>query len=387
MYALVVAVALASLLALESAIRHGGPIRWIAYVISTMAGFTSHILLTLLLPVQVLFFLLNWSRSRQRWKGALAAVVCFALPFLLLQRWLWKLWHSPTFDPGFPYVPLPAMFTQLLYGFTLGVLGQPGVWGLTPWLFLLLAGVTLSVWEHNSEEAVERTARWGKQGWRLRSQLLIWLLLPPLLLWIVALIRFPVFTDRYLIWTGPAFYALIALGLLTVVVRSRVVFLISLVTVLGLNSYAIWTQSHHILKSDFRSAAAYVAERRVSDDLTLFLMPYIRHVYAYYAGWDYAWREAPYTNGGVPQDEIDQQMQELTSGHHVIWLIESEAEVADRRGLVRTWLEAHGQVSDDVQFARVRVTRYVLSNNPQSVDVQRNVCGLQGPIYGEEYAS
>jgi hypothetical protein len=48
---------------------------------------------------------------------------------------------------------------------------------------------------------------------RLRVSLLLlaWLLLPPLLLYLISLSK-PLYTDRYLIWIGPALLLLLAQG-------------------------------------------------------------------------------------------------------------------------------------------------------------------------------
>ncbi len=42
-----------------------------------------------------------------------------------------------------------------------------------------------------------------------------------------------------------------------------------------------------------------------------------------------------------------------------VWLIASEEEMWDQRRLVRQRLEVHSEVTDQRQFARVEVVRYV----------------------------
>jgi len=43
-----------------------------------------------------------------------------------------------------------------------------------------------------------------------------------------------------------------------------------------------------------------------------------------------------------------------------VWLVLTEAELWDERGLTLSWLEANGERVDEAHFARVDVYRYVL---------------------------
>jgi len=185
-------------------------------------------------------------------------------------------------------------------------------------------------------------------------------LLPPLALYLISL-RKPLFADRYLIWIVPAFTLLLAAGLSAVWRRWRPLAAALLVLVVALNLQAVWGQAHTVIKSDFRRAAAYVEPRRAPDELLLFLMPYVRHTYTYYGDDPSPWADAPYTNGGATPEEVDAELARLTAGQSAVWLVSSEAELWDRRGLVVAWLEAQGAPGDEADFARVRVTRYTFS--------------------------
>jgi hypothetical protein len=57
--------------------------------------------------------------------------------------------------------------------------------------------------------------------------------------------------------------------------------------------------------------------------------------------------------------EASRQMQEMTAGHRVIWLVVTEMEMWDQRGLVKSWLDANAQRTDEAHFMRVDVYRYV----------------------------
>jgi hypothetical protein len=52
-------------------------------------------------------------------------------------------------------------------------------------------------------------------------------------------------------------------------------------------------------------------------------------------------------------------MQEMVGSQPAVWLIVTEMEMWDQRGLVRAWLEANMRRADEAHFARVDVYRYV----------------------------
>ncbi|MFN2291635.1 MAG: hypothetical protein ACK2UC_10630, partial [Anaerolineae bacterium] len=149
------------------------------------------------------------------------------------------------------------------------------------------------------------------------------------------------------------------------------------------------------LKADFRAATRYVAARLEPEDLILFQIPYGRHSFEYYwpevqpapaeppAAPDcvppapkmayrvflpisevgrgtYRWAEGLYTNNGMDPGEADRRMEELTAGNSGVWLVATEAELWDERGLVQAWLEEHGTRSEEAHFVRVDVYRYEL---------------------------
>jgi hypothetical protein len=59
-------------------------------------------------------------------------------------------------------------------------------------------------------------------------------------------------------------------------------------------------------------------------------------------------------------EEVGARLARLTMGYPAAWLIESEGEMWDRRGLVAAWLSGHGQVDVRGEFTGVRVARYAL---------------------------
>jgi hypothetical protein len=244
-------------------------------------------------------------------------------------------------------------------------------------------------------------AVWGLVGFprvkwiARRIALLGWLVTPLLAVWLISL-RQPLFTDRYLIWTAPAFYLLVGLGLASLwrfADRShsarprdlgeasaspvgplgrpafgRAAALLLAGVILVFDGVNLWRQATVPMKSDFRAAAAYVAERYAPGELVVFQIPHGRYTFDYYFPVvEYAWAEGLYTNHRAPDGAYllsDQQaahhMRDVTAGHDGIWLVASEAGMWDQRGLVHAWLEANAQRVDEGHFLWVGVYRYAM---------------------------
>jgi hypothetical protein len=139
---------------------------------------------------------------------------------------------------------------------------------------------------------------------------------------------------------------------------------LGLVALLALNGWAILVQSTTIIKSDFRGAAAFVCQHRQQGELVLFHISYIEETFEYYYG------EAIPSTGGIPTDEqttpeaVDREMRARTEGHRVVWLVLSEPEMWDARGMTVAWLDAHGTPDLRADFVRVSVVRYRMPESP-----------------------
>jgi hypothetical protein len=252
------------------------------------------------------------------------------------------------------------MMTALLVGWSRGIAGWAALSAplLTFFVFLLLVGTLLVPAESSPGGGLIRSYL---RRWRAEVLLpLLYLTVPTLALYLISL-RSPIFTDRYLIWVAPAFYLLLGRGLYQVLRRGPVIGGLGLALVVALNLQGVWQQAHTPLKSDFRAAAAYFAAHQSADDLAIFLIPYNHFTFEYYYHGPYNWAEGPYTNRGEPAEEIAGQMKAITAGYRTVWLVASEVEMWDGRGLVQTWLREHGQLTDEAHFTRVSLYRYILN--------------------------
>ena len=395
MYTLITFLTMLSLyLYIEALVRGRWP-HWVAYVVATSFCLYTHILAALIIPLEIILFVVWWPRHRARLKAWLAAIGCVTLPYVPLAIWEIPLLLS-SYETGHPFYPLHEILRILLVAFSHGVLGVASSWllilTLILFIFLLLAGVFLE--DKTSKQGIDSDAWCGdrrvlspalssaegracpersrracpersRRACPERSRrvegvtLLLYLFLPVIGVYLISL-GMPIFADRYLIYVAPAFYLLLAHGLAAVKLRSNAVFALCLALVLTLDVQSIWAQSHTSLKSDFRSAAQHFALRREPDDLVIFLIPYVRYTFEYYYRHDYHWADGPYTNDGVSESELAATLGRITEGYRSIWLVASEAKLWDERGLVKAWLDGNGKPVDEEEFTRVRLYRYEL---------------------------
>jgi mannosyltransferase len=359
MYTLVTALALLAIYGLRRAVEGDGWHWWAVHVVATSLAFYAHILAALLIPVQFLIYFVWWPRARQQWTGALVSLACLTLPYLPL-----ALWQAEsvlrTRDTGFYPYTLGQMAQILLNGWSLGILGQGWPRGA------ILTG-SLAAWGVLSFLSSPPERR--QEDVRNRLTLVCWLIVPLLAVWLISQ-RQPLFTDRYFIWASPPFYLLTALGLASVArfgTGGRG--LIALLVIITLTFYIpnLRQQITEPIKSDFRAAVAYVAERYAPGELIIFQIPHGRYIFDYYFPEnEYPWIEGLYTNHRNPDGSYmmsDQsaanQMQEATAAYNSIWLVATEVTMWDERSLVRAWLDEHRERVDEASFMRVDVYRYV----------------------------
>ena len=396
MYTLVTALVVLAVYSLRRAVTGGTARWWAAMVVATSLAFYLHILAALLVPVLVLLYCAWWPQARRHWPGALISLACLTLPYLPLARWQVPLVFQAR-ETGFGRHTLGEMALILLNGWSTGITGWGGLWSAL--LMAALAGLS----PLSPPPSPPLSLVCGGKG-RVAGEgiggLLTWLLFPLLAVWFISL-RQPLFTDRYLIWSAPAFYLLIGAGLASLWRLDgwrRWLALALVIGILASHSVNLYLQATRPIKSDFRAAAAYVANYRspapppvavprpvpgtghfrlylplvladyaTFEGLIIFHIPYAKHSFDYYFPIEgYSWAEGPYTNWRasdgaylVSAADVARQMQALTAGYDTVWLIATETAMWDERGLVKAWLDANMRLEAEAGFQYVEVYRYV----------------------------
>jgi 4-amino-4-deoxy-L-arabinose transferase-like glycosyltransferase len=369
MYTLITTLALAAIYCLRRGLEDGRARFWLGLVVCTSLAMYAHILAALLIPMEVVLCVLWWPPAadvrRRRLTPALISFALLIVPYLPLAAWQLPLVFK-TGETGFGHYTLGEMLNVLNGAYTRGILNSlDDTWGA------IIAGLAATLaffgW---------LTRLTDRKRFTSALTLLIWLAVPTLAIWFVSLNR-PLFTDRYLIWIMPAYYLSIALGLEAIgsahairpiVQHARwLVAAIALVVLIGAGALSLNAQATTPYKSDFRSAAAVVANAIRPDDILVFQIPYIQTTFDYYYHQPYASIAGPYTNypgsnAGYQDSEatVFAQLDQMFAGKTSVWLIASEVTLWDQRNLLQRWLDAHGAPTQQDVFAQVIVTRYEL---------------------------
>ncbi len=362
MYALLTVLIPVSLWLTVTAAQQGGWWRWLLLYLVTAVVIYIHLLAALIIPVQALWLLVMPSAGRpvQRLRAAGLYVLALLLPYLPLAVWQADMLRI-AFQTGHRFVSLGDILLILAAVFSLGVLPGQRFLALFVFMAALAAGVMLWAYQARRHRKLPESA-----PGRLIAMLLIWLLLPPVLTFGISL-RLPIFTERYLIWTMPAFLMLCALGIVALARSWRPLGLVVLGAMVILDLSGAVMQVRQPIKSDFRSAAGFVLQHMQPGDLLVYQIPYIRYTFTYYSSGrgdpraeTLPWMDGPYTNRGMSEAEVAAWMARGIGDAPAVWLIASEVAMWDARGLTEQWLAAHGTVTMRAEFTRVTVTRYLL---------------------------
>ncbi len=341
--------------------QEGGLWRWGLLYVLTSLGFYLHLLAVLIVPVQALCLILapslapahrpGWAQRRRL--SGLLYLTLLVLPYLPLARWQVPLWLAADTQTGYPFVPLVTILPVLLVAYSRGILPVTALVMLLPMTLAWLAGVGLWPWLRGVLPAPT-----GRRQWLVVVFLLVWLLWPAVGIYIISLRR-PIFADRYLIWTLPAFLGLASLGVIALARLWRPLAAATLAAIVAFNLAAVNDQMQPI-KADFRAAARFVMAHRQPGDQLMFQIPYSRYTFVCYSGELDSWLDGPYTNHGMSAAELDEVLRQATAGLPAVWLIASETPLWDARGLTEAWFQAHGRPTARAEFVRVTVTRYEL---------------------------
>lgn len=341
MYAWLALLAAGSFACLWLGLRDGRRWGWVGYVLLTTASLFVHYLSALLIPTYALVFLVGLRRWRGQAKGYLLSLALVTLPYLPFAAWQLPVWLS-RFRTGHPFVPFHRALASVLFGFGEGVRPADTFWALVPFLLCLLAAWGLTADSERRASVLACT---------------IWWAAPFVLLFIVSL-RTPLFVERYLITTLPAFLLLLAAGLGSLLRRARWLGAVTAAAVLLVSLRGVWVQATQPVKPDVRAAAEHLCPQISPDDGVVFLIPHVEPVFARYCSAPFEGIAAPFTNDGRDGAAVRRELEAALQGTDAVWLVESEAYLWDERGLVRAALEADWEQGEDAEFHLVRVTGY-----------------------------
>jgi len=376
MYTLVTLLALLAHWWWLEGISRGGWRPWLLYLATVSVAMYCHLLMIILIPLHLLWFLIAWPQSRRHWLGYGLALAGLTLPYLPLLIWQWAMLLASTPQTGFTFVDLPTMAESLLWSHSYGLLPRVPWLRMLPLWFVALSGLLLGL---DALAPRPADAPFELARWRRYALLLSWLLAPVVIIYLISL-RHPVYTDRYIIWIGGAAMILLALGVRVIAqnagLLARPLVLLFVLYIGGLWLYADWQQQTETIKYDLRGGVTYVANRRAPETLLILQIPYLEWAYRYYTGDFQAdlfvgsearlgwWAGGIWSNNGLADEAARglaaQELSAMTAGANDLWLLTSEVEMWDARHLLLQWLEANGTLLEKAEFHGVQAWHYQL---------------------------
>jgi 4-amino-4-deoxy-L-arabinose transferase-like glycosyltransferase len=339
---------------------------WLTFILATSFSFYVHLLSPVFLIVAVTFFFAMWPQAKQRWRGGLIALALLTLPYLPL-----AMWQLPTFvqggDVGHAFVPLNQMAQVLLSNWTLGLDPRAPLLNLQTSDALSTLVRTFAMGFAIALAMIGVLSRRAGETWRMRIAVLVWLIAPMLVVYIVST-RFPIFQPRYLLWSAPALFLLMGLGVARLRVEGRagrVASVLAFVVISAVGLSGVLAQGVHPIRPDLRGAAAYLMANMQPDDVVVFQIPYGRHSFSYYAERlgkpidQTRIVEAPYTNAGMDEADVAAELTLAIAGAPRVWLVETEVAMWDQRNLARQWFDLALTPSSRQDFRGVNVGLYV----------------------------
>jgi mannosyltransferase len=377
MYTLVTVLTLLATWLWLRGVSRGGGWPWLGYLVTVSIAIYCHLLMILLIPLHLLWFIIAWPQSGRCWRGYGLALAGLTLPYLPMLWWQWDLLWASDQRTGFQFTPLPTLLRTLLYNHSRGFLPNEELVMLVPIFFLGLAGLLLGVSELPDAKDSSGDRALELAPWRRLLLVLTWLALPVAEIYVLSLLQ-PIFTDRYVIWIAPAAMILLALGAVVLYRNAgrlgAPLAALFVLYIVGFWLYAGWQQKTLPMKYDLRSAVSYVAERRPPETLLILQIPHMEWAYRYYSS-DLQpdlftnsdarlghWAQGLWTNNGAPDEQaraqVDLQMRQITAGAPELWVLRSEVEMWDARHLMDAWLDQNGQVLEQAEFHGAQVKRY-----------------------------
>jgi 4-amino-4-deoxy-L-arabinose transferase-like glycosyltransferase len=349
------------------------PMWWAVFILATSFSFYVQLLSPLFLGVAVIFFAAMWPQSKRHIVAFLIALALLTLPYAPL-----AVWQLPTLvqggNIGHAFYPLDVIALTLASNWTLGLDGRAPLLNLpapdvlvTLARYAVFALFALLIAYGLAESARQMRAN-AEERTRFKLQLatLAWLLLPTFLVFVVST-RLPIFQPRYVLWSAPALYLLTGAALARLRADARLGQLASTLALIVLSAVSLSgliSQVINPIRPDLRGASAFIASAAQPGDVIVFQIPYGRHGYAYYAQRLGAQIdptqiiEAPYTNYGMSEEEVEATLLPAIGAARRVWLYETEPGMWDQRGLVRSWLDGALTPLNRCEFRGVSVGLY-----------------------------
>ncbi len=335
--------------------RPGWP-AWGLYVAATSLMIHTHYYAVFALAAQNVYVLLRGRGRWGPWAAAQALTAVTTLPWLLLQ---FRLLTGQAVDQtqDLTLAHLGAILGQGAVAFTVGAT-FPARWAWLAAAFVLLALGALA--------ALVRQPATRRAGLLLG----LWLLVPPLLVWVFD-VWLQHFGERFISMSLPPLIILLGWGAARLPPR-RVGLAAAAAACLAANGLALhaWYTDPAVLKSDYGQRMADIAREALPGDILLLNGPQQATLFEIYqpAGVDYAFISP---GSLLSQAAAERDLPALVAGHSRAWLATHGAlETYDPDQQAEAWLARHGYQALSRDYLGATVKLYVLESGPAAPDLQ-----------------
>ena len=210
MYTVITFLALLAVWFWLEGIDRGGVRPWLGFLMVVSLAIYTHLLMILIVPLMLAWFLIAWPQSKHHWLGFFLTCLCLLLPYAPMVWWQWDLLTTPKTLTALPFTPLTEILRVILIYQSSSIEANMTLFWLLPIFLLGLYGVLpVSLVAASREEAFLLKL----SDWRKHLLVVSWWVLPVVGIYLISLVQ-PVFLPRYIIWISPAAMMILALGFL-----------------------------------------------------------------------------------------------------------------------------------------------------------------------------
>jgi uncharacterized membrane protein len=323
----------------------------IIYVLSSAALLTTHYLSFLILLAELVVFLSFLRKARwQQVAIPVLGVLLIALPVL---------YYGYSILPkgemaGFRFVPLLELLRDVSNSFSLGISVKAKQVLAVHWVFrgVFLIGALAIVW------AAFRRSNLQYPISNIQSPIsnkalsaLIYLLVPVFSIYLLSHVRPAYMNIRHLIMVSPAFYLILAVGLMTISKKWPLVFVSCLALMVAGSAHSTqqYFYNEKYAKDDHRAWGEYLKAHAQPGDVIVVDPPHTSQIYQYYADAGLPWTGLPRLVS--PEEDTISALEELMAEYERIWLALSHTPPwGDPEFLPKKWLKENAFLVDERSF-------------------------------------
>ena len=376
---------------------------WISYAVVAAVGLYTLYYFAFLLVAINLLLLMGAILPRYQPATLKSIILANAVVLVLYIPWLPAAWRQAANPPVPPWRSPPRLWAVAVESWTALSLGQ-SVEGAVVWPFLLLTLVLFILGIGYLSTAGTKKQADGSISPAVL--LVVYTFVPLLTIFFISYLT-PLYHVRYLFTYAPAFYILLAGGLVWLTIRRQFVVPVVLIGLLGAASAYSIIQFHfnpRFRADDYRAAVGFIQAQWRPGDIILANAGYTYPAFHYYADQLDIVRErlVPYTPqanditqprlfqtgtiDGSPQlgwgdprsdfyatteAETMTSLEQLSRDFSRLWVLRAYDTVTDPDGLIRDWLAENAVPIEDQLFAgtsNVRAQGFLLNDRIDAAD-------------------